>query len=189
MKTFSSQTVISFIALAMAAGTPLHADPAPGAMPAKAASGHSALWSQVHALEGQEKSALQSLQQQMSDLRNKHQADSSQCSSLGPTFQTAMQSLQAQYDSSRSGFEDQKANLMDQIKPGYLASYNQEKQTLAGTKTQEDQSIKGLHDQEESELQAVRQKYDAQRKTLQQQYSTQRQQIEAQFKSQTQGLK
>jgi len=50
---------------------------------------------------------------------------------------------------------------MDQIKPGYLALYQQEQQSLADVKTQEDQTNQSLQQLEGAELQAVRQKYDA----------------------------
>ena len=105
-------------------------------------SANSAIVSQVRALEQQEKTALQSLSQQMTELKGKHQSElaplNQQLDSFNSQFESALKQLRQQYEDTRTQDEDQKAALMDEIKPGYLALYNEKKAPLAGVNSQEE---------------------------------------------------
>jgi hypothetical protein len=151
------------------------------------------VFSQVRALEQQEKTALQDLSRQMADLKDRHQAETSplqqQLVSFNAAFEGAMKQLRDQYDGTRNRDDDERAALMDRIKPGYLALYGGKKQSLATVNSQEDQAAQSLRQQEDAELQGIRDKYDAQRKNLQQQSAAQRQSIESQFDAEVKALK
>jgi hypothetical protein len=168
---------------------------APWATPVSSASNSatSAASSQLHALDLQEKTALQSLNQQITDLKERHQAETTplqqQLASFNSAFDGEMKQLRAQYDDTRNQDDDARAALMDRIKPGYLALYNEKKASLASVNSQEDQSIQSLRQQEDAQLQSIREQYDAQRKSLQQQSAAQRQVIDSQFDTAVQGLK
>jgi hypothetical protein len=162
----------------------------PAAQPVAAAGNVS---DSVRALDQQEKVALQSLSQQMADLKEKHQAETAplqqQLASFNAAFEGAMKQLRDQYDDTRNRDGDERAALMDRIKPGYLALYNEKKASLANVNSQEEQSMQSLRQQEDAELQSVREKYDAQRKSLQQESSAQRQTINSQFEAAVKALK
>jgi hypothetical protein len=153
----------------------------------------SAVSSQMHALEQQEKTDLQNLSQQIADLKDKHQQEiappQQQLDSINGTFQSAMKQLKDQYADTRSHDDDELAALMDRIKPGYLSFYNEKKSSLANVNSREDQSIQGLRQQEDNELQGIREKYAAQRKSLQQESTSQRQAINSKFETEVKGLK
>jgi hypothetical protein len=152
-----------------------------------------AVTSQIHALEQQKKTDLQNLTQQVADLKARHQSETAphqqQLDSLNSAFQTAMKQLHDQYDETRNHDDDELAALMDRIKPGYLALYNEKKQSLASAHGQEDQAIQGLRQQEDTELQSIREKYDAQLKSLRQDESAKRQAIVSQFDTAVKALK
>jgi hypothetical protein len=156
-------------------------------------SGSSAVSSQLHALEQQEKTDLQSLTQQMTDLKERHQAETTpvqqQLASFNGEFESAMKQLRTQYEDTRNQDDEARAALMDRIKPGYLALYNEKKASLANVNSQEEQSIQSLRQQEDAELQSIREKYDSQRKNLQQESAAQRKAIDSQFDSAVKGLK
>jgi len=177
--TLTGPALILFIAAA-----PLAAQKTPGNA---SSSANNAVMSQVRALDQKEKTDLQNLSRQMTDLRQMHQNDvaplDQQLSSLNAGFQSAMKSLQDQYETTHHQFGEQRAMLLNLIKPGYLALYQQEQQSLANLKSEEDQAAQSLRQQEDSELQAVREKYDAQRKDQQQQYAAQRRSIDSQFEA------
>jgi hypothetical protein len=153
----------------------------------------SAVTSQLHALDQQEKTALQALSQQMTNLKEKHQADATplqqQLVSFNTEFETAMYQLRARYNDTRSQDDDARAALMDRLKPGYLSLHNEKKSSLANVNGQEEQSIQSLRQQEDAELQSIREKYDAQRKSLQQESGALRQTINSQFDTAVKALK
>ena len=158
-----------------------------------AISANSAISSQIRALEQQGKIDLQSLNQQMADLKQKHQSETTplqqQMASFNNAFDSAMKQLHSEYDDTRNRDNDERAALMDRIKPGYLALYNDKKASLASVNTREDEAGQSLRQQEEAELQSIREKYDAQRKSLQQESAAQRQAIDSQFDAAVKGLK
>jgi hypothetical protein len=156
-------------------------------------SASSGAWSQMRALDQQEKLDLQNLSQQMADLKERNQRDTAplqqQMGSLNAAFQSAMKQLRDQYDETRNRDDDERAALMDRIRPGYLSFYNQKKGSLASVNGREDDALQSLHQQEEVELQSIREKYDAQRKSLQQESAAQRQAINSQFDTEVKRLK
>jgi hypothetical protein len=123
----------------------------------------------------------------MADLKAAHQSETmplqQQLASLNETFQNAMQQLHQQYDDTRGRDDDELASLMDRIKPGYLALYNQKKESVASVNSKEEEAVLSLRKQEDSELQSIREKYDAQRASLQQDSAAQRQAIKSQFQT------
>jgi hypothetical protein len=188
MKHFGG--VIVSLVLFLGAGTLRAAADAAGQ---KINSDSSAVTSQLHALDQQERTTLQDLSQQMANLKEKHQSDTAppqqQLASFNTEFETAMNQLRAQYNDTRTQDDDARAALMDRLKPGYLALYNEKKSSLANVNSQEEQSIQSLRQQEDAELQSIREKYDAQRKSLQQESGAQRQAINAQFDTSVKALK
>ena len=113
-------------------------------------------WAQIKALDQTYKTNMQSLDAQIAPFRQQIQ-----------TAQASITPLQAQKDTLRSQYEDQRAALTEQVQPGYLAAYNQEKQDLASAKSS----------------------CQASRENTQQQCSSQEKQIRDQFKTTTQGLR
>lgn len=158
-----------------------------------AVAAENAAMSQLHALDQQEKTDLQNLNQQMMDLKAKHQADTTpleqQLASLNSAFDSGMKQFREQYDETRARDGEERAMIMDRIKPGYLALYNEKKMSLASVNSQEEQSVQGLRQQEDAELQSVRDRYNAEIKNSQQQASVQRQAIDGQFDAAVKGLK
>ncbi len=157
------------------------------------AADNGAVSSQIHALEQQEKADLQNLIQQIADLKATHQGDTAplqqRLDSLDGAFQSAMKQLHDQYNETRTRDDDQRAALMDRIKPGFLALYNQKKASLANVTSKEEQALQGLRQQEDAELQSIREKYDAERKSQQQESASQRQAINSQFDAAVKELK
>ena len=148
---------------------------------------------QLRALDQQEKTNLQSLNQQMADLKEKHLAETTplqqQLASLNSAFDSAMKQLRDQYDATRNQDNQERATLMDRIKPGYLALYNDKQQSLANVNGQEEQSAQSLRQQEDAELASIREKYEAQIKGVRQEATAQRQTIDNQFDTAVKALK
>jgi hypothetical protein len=167
------------------------AEPTPVSTASNSAS--SAVTSQLRALGDQEKVDLQNLNQQMADLKEGHQRDTAplqqQLASFNDAFQSAMKQLHDQYEDTRNRDGDERAALMDRIKPGYLALYNEKKGSLASANSREDEASQGLRKQEDVELRSIREKYDAQRASLKQESAAQRQTINSQFEAAVQGLR
>ncbi len=199
MKHFGSP--ILTLALLMSAGTLAAEDGAgqkvetqlPTPVSTASNSTNSAVSSQLHALDQQEKTDLQSLNQQITGLKEKHQADTTpvqqELASFNTEFETAMNQLRTRYNETRNQDDDARAALMDRLKPGYLSLYNEKRSSLANVNSQEEQSNTSLRQQEDAELQSIRDKYDAQRKSLQQESAAQRQTINSQFDAAVRALK
>jgi hypothetical protein len=158
-----------------------------------AAAAENAAMLQLHALDQQEKTDLQNLNEQMEDLKAKHQTDTTQLqqqlASFNSAYDSTMKQLREQYDETRNRDGEERATIMDRIKPGYLALYNQRRASTAGVNGQEEQSVQSLRRQEDAELQSIRDRYNAEIKNSQQQATGQRQAIDSQFDAAVKGLK
>jgi Spy/CpxP family protein refolding chaperone len=151
------------------------------------------LWDQVRSLEEKQKSDLGAINQQIADLRARHESTvrplQQQLESLNTSYKNDLKALEDKREQVRRQDEQQVASIMDQIKPGYMSLSMPWLQSVTESKMQEDQALDQLRRQEESELQAVRERFAAQSKALREQYQSQRSAARKQFDDRVKALK
>jgi hypothetical protein len=124
------------------------------------------IWGQVHALDQERATLIESILQQVRDLQHQHAKDVARWTSIREEQKAKMKELQMNLHTTAISFDDRKASLMDRINPGSLEEYRQKKQKQLALRNKYEKTLNDLRQKEIFAVNSVHEKYRQERQHL-----------------------